>query len=201
MKREKLILSIFFFSLLQISIAQNNKKENNNSGLTIDTLIEQIKLDPITNYHAAYWFSQLSFIKKREYSEKLGKIVLDDSDSNGFTVAFGSEKSPYPWSFYITKNDFELHADNKFIYIFRNDKYVQKKWGVYWTSEKYVTKINNNSPIFIKNSNTRSQQSDLWIPASGWKYIGPELEKSKDTLNVDKNIINTDGYILSQPKR
>jgi hypothetical protein len=176
---------------VKITVAQNvNLRVNKN----IDSrkMIAQLKENPITNFRAAYWFAKLSFKQKQYFSKKLGTIVLTASDSTEFIVAFGAEKSPYPWAFQVNNANIKLYTKNNFVNIFRNDKYVQNQWGVYWTSQPYITKIklNNRNSLFIQNSDPRNINLDLWIPASGWKYVGPELEISKDTLKSNLYNIN-----------
>ncbi|MEI6348661.1 MAG: hypothetical protein WCP69_12010 [Bacteroidota bacterium] len=185
-----LIIILLAFSV-KITVAQNvNRRVNKN----IDSRkkIAQLKENPITNFRAAYWFAKLSFKQKQYFSKKLGTIVLTSSDSTEFIVAFGAEKSPYPWAFQVNNANIKLYTKNNFVNIFRNDKYVQNQWGVYWTSQPYITKIklNNRNSLFIQNSDPRNVNLDLWIPATGWKYVGPELEISKDTLKSNLNNIN-----------
>lgn len=189
--KQILLVIIIIGVVIKVTEAQNVNRRVSKD-VNSQKMIAQLKENPITNCQAAYWFAKLSFIQKQYFSKKLGTIVLSTSDSTEFIVAFGAEKSPYPWAFQVNNANIKLYTKNNFVNIFRNDKYVQNQWGVYWTSQPYITKIkiNKSAPLFIQNTDPRNINLDLWIPASGWKYVGPELEISKDTLKSNLNNIN-----------
>jgi hypothetical protein len=150
------------------------------------TLLRELKENPAGSPEAARWFANLPVEKKRAYSAKIGRIVLDSESGSGFVVAFGSAQSPYPWVFVVGKGRLDLTGDNSFSYVLRDDRLVKKQWGVYWFAEhNYDSKSTGRGIAFIKRPDGRKgSHSDLWIPASGWKYVGPQLPKSKSVLRA-----------------
>jgi hypothetical protein len=154
------------------------------------SLLQKLKHDPTGNPAAASWFASLPLEKKREYAARIGHIVLEaakGTEDESFVVAFGATRSPYPWAFMVGKgrNRLELCGGNSFYYVRRDDKWAKNKWGVYWIVKvEYTTTIAETSVTFRK-AISKGIGFDLWIPGSGWTYVGPKLPKADWVLGRD----------------
>jgi hypothetical protein len=147
-------------------------------------LLDAFKKDPVGNYNAAYWFAKLPLGEKRKFAEKIGKILLTSPNSSDFAFGIGADKSPYPWVINCGEQTTVLSGENSFTLNYRDDKYVKGEWGTYWVAaQSYDTVLKGGVPIFIKQAVEKGQSGfDLWIPSSGWQYVGPSLERSARVL-------------------
>lgn len=146
-------------------------------------LLQMLKKNPAGNPETAHWFASLSLQKKRAYAAQIGHIVLEadtDIKQTNFVVAFGADQSPYPWAFIVRKDRLELCRGNSFAYVLRDDKWVKHQWGVYWAvDQEYRTEGTRDKIVFRQQSILKGTAGfDLWIPASGWQYVGAKLPKS-----------------------
>jgi hypothetical protein len=151
-------------------------------GLSSDAaLLHKLRDAPLKNAAAARWYASLPLEKKRAYAAQLGRIVLE-SQSGNFVVAIGSDQSPYPWAFIVTKDKVTLYKDNTFSYVLRNDEDVKNQWGAQWaTTEKYELQTSGGSVKFRNTTPPKGFLGALWIPVSGWRYVGPSLTNTSRT--------------------
>jgi tetratricopeptide (TPR) repeat protein len=152
-------------------------------------LLRRLKQNPVKSPDAAAWFAGLSIEKKRTYAAQIGHIVLE-GDKGGkhenFVVAFGADQSPYPWAFIVGKDRLELCEGNTFEYVRRDDERGKNQWGVYWVvSQRYDTKVATGRVVFQKRPKQKGTAGcDVWTPAAGWQYVGPQLPKSDRVLRA-----------------
>jgi hypothetical protein len=145
-----------------------------------------LKDNPTQSVDAATWFMGLPAEQKKAYAARLGQIVLESEKSpDEFVVAFGADKSPYPWVFVVGKKRLDLSEDNSFELVFRDDEWVEKQWGVHWSSRQNYHTETRDGRVFFKKGSARDYGS-VWVPAAGWRYVGPKLIKSKGVLRAPK---------------
>ena len=145
----------------------------------------RLRTSPAENPESVRWFATLPLDKQRAAARQLGIIVLDSDDSATFVVAFGAEKSPYPWALFVGARRVELCEGNSFDITVEDDKDVSKQQGVRWTFEEaYNTEYAERGIAFQKPLGTKSTGLRIWITGSGWQYVGPQLEESSDVLRT-----------------
>jgi hypothetical protein len=172
----KIKIQYFILAFIIIFTCCTIQKNSGNEGITEIQFLQELRSNPVQNHRAAYWFSQLSLKKKREYAEKIGHILLVSPKTNEFVFAIGADHSPYPWTLIVAPKRLDLNQQNTFTYILRNDR---NEWGIIWSvQQSYKTEIKEGEPIFQKSPPSKGSAGfTLWIPATGWEYVGPDLSK------------------------
>jgi hypothetical protein len=142
--------------------------------------------DPVQNGDAARWFAGLPVQDKRAHAAKAGVILLETSGGQEFAFGCGAAVSPYPWVFSCSDPRLEVSGDNAFVLAYRDDELVKATWGAHWTwGQSYDVLPAESGPLFAKRPPGKGQAGgDLWIPATSWKYVGPQLERSNTTLKA-----------------
>jgi len=145
----------------------------------------RLRKSPADSPESVRWFAMLPLEKQRATARQLGAIVLDSDDGATFVVAFGAEKSPYPWALFVSTRRVELCAGNSFDNAIEDEKGESKQRGVRWTFEEaYNTEYAERGIAFQKPLGTKSTGLRIWITGSGWQYVGPQLEESSDVLRT-----------------
>ncbi|MBN2291273.1 MAG: hypothetical protein JXM70_02545 [Pirellulales bacterium] len=156
--------------------------------------LKQLKQNPTSNPRAAGWYADLSMAQKREYAEQIGQIVFESTDSPGFVVAIGKAQGLYPWALIVQEKDLGLCGGNSFKYMFRDDEWVEKQWGVVWSiRQQYKTIVSEGKVVFEEQESLKKIDwgvvDRIWTPAAGWRYVGPKLPKFGPKTEQEKNAI------------
>jgi hypothetical protein len=152
----------------------------------MDERMRALCQDPVQNGDAARWFAALPVQIKRVHAAKAGVILLETSGGQEFAFGCSAAASPYPWVFICSDSRLELSGDNTFVLALRDDEFVKATWGAHWIwGQSYDVLSSPSGPLFAKRPPGKGQAGgDLWIPATSWNYVGPQLERSKTTLKA-----------------
>jgi hypothetical protein len=138
--------------------------------------MEALARDPVADGEAVRWFEALPAETQRTYAARYGVVLLEAERGDDFAFALGARTSPYPWVFIVSTRTLSLSGRNVFALAVRDDTQEE---GAYWVAGQVYDRLaQERGPLFAEADRRRGLAAlDLWIPASGWRYVGPPLER------------------------
>jgi hypothetical protein len=152
------------------------------AGLADDAAsLENLRDAPHESAAAVGWFASLPSEQRRAKAQQLGMIVLDSDDRDTFVVAFGATRSPYPWALFVSPRRIELCAGNRFAYAAETDSsQAGRVQGICWSFKTAYDTTYHAGHIRFQRPAAGESGMELWLGETGWKYVGPALERLGD---------------------
>ena len=169
-------------------------------------MMKRLVKDPVGDTEATTWFASLPMAEKKRYARRAGQILFEATDHPDFVVAFGADRSPYPWVMMVGEKKGWIRLGKTGTVRLR---YLHGDWAVFWFSEKEYHSRESNGKIILKEwVNKKRVASDppgLWATGKDWRYVGPPLSKygpgSTEEENAMAAIEKSGGQISVDPRR